>query len=75
MGLVIKACIALWRSLTRQSELIPCGLSHENKTRAVWTDIDKVLCDFPRVLVEVAGATGRGRRALPPAGSNHWPIL
>eukprot|EP00971_Amphidinium_carterae_P153736 3048255-Amphidinium_carterae.1 len=45
---------ALWRTMTKHLELIPCSLSHENKARAMWTAIDKVLCNFPRVLVEVA---------------------
>eukprot|EP00971_Amphidinium_carterae_P341528 6480357-Amphidinium_carterae.1 len=61
--------------MTQHLELIPCGLSHENKARQMWTAIDKVLVNIPRVLVEVAGASGRvlGSRQ-PPAGSDHWPI-
>eukprot|EP00971_Amphidinium_carterae_P147365 2920221-Amphidinium_carterae.1 len=66
---------AVWRSMTKHMELIPCGLSHENKARQMWTAIDKVLCNFPRVLVEVAGAMGRVLGSpQPPAGSDHWPI-
>eukprot|EP00971_Amphidinium_carterae_P232378 4611401-Amphidinium_carterae.1 len=66
---------ALWCTMTKHLEFIPCGLSHDNKASATWTAIDKVLCNFPSVLLEVAGVVGGALGShQPPAGSDHWPI-